>query len=124
MTYRQIMVKRKREDGLKMKSSNGFCPKKYWEKMMLEKVVNKLWQGKYVSVRDYEVRKAIKQGGMIIRHKDKHMKMSADELAKLKPNPKEIQSFYKGTYKLVDIEFEPYMADKRQMDFEDILKGL
>ena len=91
---------------------------------MLEKVVNKLWQGKYVSVRDYEVRKAIKQGGMIIRHKDKHMKMSADELAKLKPNPKEIQSFYKGTYKLVDIEFEPYMADKRQMNFEDILKGL
>ena len=91
---------------------------------MVEKVVNKLLQGKYVSVRDYEVRKAIKQGGMIIRHKDKHMKMSADELAKLKPNPKEIQSFYKGTYKLVDIEFEPYMADKRQMDFEDILKGL
>jgi hypothetical protein len=52
------------------------------------------------------------------------MKLTTDELSQLKPNPKEIQSFYKGTYKLVDIEFEPYIKDKNQLDFEDLLKGI
>ena len=91
---------------------------------MLEKLVKKLWQGKYVSVRDYEIKKAMAQGGMVIRPNGQYMKLTTDELSQLKPNPKEIQSFYKGTYKLVDIEFEPYIKDKNQLDFEDLLKGI
>ena len=91
---------------------------------MLEKLVKKLWQGKYVSVRDYEIKKAMAQGGMVIRHNGQYMKLTNDELSQLKANPKEIQSFYKGTYKLVDIKFEPYIKDKNQLDFEDLLKGI
>ena len=37
---------------------------------MYTRVVTKLWLGKYVSIRDYEVTKAIKQGGLIIKHED------------------------------------------------------
>ena len=38
---------------------------------MLTKKVNKLWMGDKVSVRDYEVRKAIQKGGMVRLHGDK-----------------------------------------------------
>ena len=55
---------------------------------MLEKLVKKLWQGKYVSVRDYEIKKAMAQGGMVIRHNGQYMKLTTDELSQLKPNPK------------------------------------
>ena len=37
---------------------------------MYTRVVTKMWLGKYVSIRDYEVAKAIKQGGLIIKHED------------------------------------------------------
>ena len=74
---------------------------------MIKKVVTKLWQGKFCSVRDYEIKKAIKKGGMILYHKDKHMIINADELSSLKPIGKKIQSNYKGSYQLVDILFKP-----------------
>ena len=73
---------------------------------MYQRVVTKLWQGKYVSVRDYEVTKAINMGGLIITHDGKKMQLSVDELKTLKPNPKPIQSKFKGTYKLVNITFK------------------
>ena len=74
---------------------------------MIKKVVTKLWQGKFCSVRDYEIKKAIKKGGMILYHKDKYMIINADELSRLKPIGKKIQSNYKGSYQLVDILFKP-----------------
>ena len=40
---------------------------------MLVKKVNKLWQGKYTSVRDYEVTNAIKKGGLVILHNEQQM---------------------------------------------------
>jgi hypothetical protein len=74
---------------------------------MIKKTVTKLWQGKYCSIRDYELTKAIKKGGLILHYKDKHMNISIDELKRLKPTGKLIQSNYKGSYQLVDILFKP-----------------
>lgn len=84
---------------------------------MYQRVVTKLWQGKYVSVRDYEVSKAINMGGMIITHDGKKMQLDVDDLKSLKPNPKPIQSKFKGTYKLVNITFKPLTHDPMQGDF-------
>tara|TARA_R100000773_G_scaffold44669_1_gene47242 strand:+ start:15810 stop:16109 length:300 start_codon:yes stop_codon:yes gene_type:complete len=81
---------------------------------MINKTVTKLWQGKYTSVRDYEIAKAIRKGGLIIYYKDKHMTIDVDELKKLKATGKVIQSKYKGSYRLVDILFKPETDDKNQ----------
>ena len=81
---------------------------------MKTKDVTKLWQGKYVSVRDYEVREAIRKGGLEINHAGKRMVVSPEELKRLTPNSKIIQSKFKGTYKLVDIYFDPLTDDPRQ----------
>ena len=74
---------------------------------MIKKTVTKLWQGKYCSIRDYELTKAIKKGGLILHYKDKQMIIHRDELTRLKPTGKKIQSNYKGSYQLVDILFKP-----------------
>tara|TARA_R100000541_G_C1875884_1_gene81587 strand:+ start:48 stop:305 length:258 start_codon:yes stop_codon:yes gene_type:complete len=74
---------------------------------MLKKIVKKLWQGKYCSIRDYEIPKAIKKGGMLLIHKDKQMFISTDNLSRLQTTGKIIQSNYKGSYQLVDILFKP-----------------
>jgi L-serine deaminase len=80
---------------------------------MLKKTVTKLWQGKFCSVRDYEVSKAIKKEGMLLQYKDKQMYINKDKLKNLKPTGKIIQSNYKGTYQLVDILF---VADKNNVN--------
>jgi len=82
--------------------------------MIYEKKVTKLWQGKYTSVRDYEIDKAIRKGGLVIHYKDKHMNISIDELKRLKPTGKLIQSNYKGSYRLVDVLFKPEVDDLKQ----------
>ena len=83
---------------------------------MLVKKVTKLWQDKYTSVRDYEVTNAIKKGGLVILHNEQQMILNIDELKTLKPNPKNFQSKFKGSYKLVDITFNPNTTDHRQGD--------
>ena len=85
---------------------------------MFRKEVTKLWQGKFVSVRDYEVRKAINKGGMLLYHKDKYMTIYPEQFKQLKPNTNKIQSNYKGTYKLVDILFKP----EERMAHDDLFK--
>jgi hypothetical protein len=80
---------------------------------MLEKKVLKLWRGKYVSVRDYEVTLAKKKGGLIIEHKNEYMILDNEKLTNLKPNVK-VQSNYKGTYRLVDIEWKPDTKNHKQ----------
>ena len=84
---------------------------------MMQKKVTKLWLGKFVSVRDYEVSNAIKKGGLVIKHNNEQMILKPNELSSLKPNPKPIQSKFKGTYKLVDITFKPMTDDPRQASF-------
>jgi len=74
---------------------------------MVIKKVKKLWQGKFVSVRDYEVEKAIKKGGMRIQHGKDMMQLDVGELRQLKPSGHMLQSRYGGQYQLVDITFKP-----------------
>ena len=40
---------------------------------MKTKKVTKLWRGKFVSVRDYELADAIKKGGLLITHNQNQM---------------------------------------------------
>jgi|TARA_Y100000593_G_scaffold89471_1_gene173766 hypothetical protein len=82
---------------------------------MVIKTVKKLWQGKYVSVRDYEVEKAIKKGGMRIQHGKDLMQLDVGELRQLKPTGNPIQSKFGGTYQLVDITFKPLTEHPDQM---------
>ena len=84
---------------------------------MLEKRVDKLFLGKYVSIRDYVWRSAIARGGLIIAHKDKKMFIDAEDLKKLKPSGKFHQSKFSGKYQLVDIEWES--KDTRQQGLFD-----
>tara|TARA_R100001129_G_scaffold185390_2_gene173416 strand:+ start:407 stop:664 length:258 start_codon:yes stop_codon:yes gene_type:complete len=81
---------------------------------MKNKIVKKLWQGKYLSVRDYEIEQAIRQGGLKVIHNDKTMELKPEELKTLKPGVREFQSQYKGSYRLVDITFKPLTEDPRQ----------
>ena len=83
---------------------------------MKTKHVSKLWQGRYVSVRDYEVKQAINNGGLEINHDGHVMQIFPEELTKLTPSSKVIQSKFKGTYRLVDILFKPLTDDPRQQN--------
>ena len=81
---------------------------------MKKKKVTKLWQGKYVSVRDYEVQAAIKKGGLEINHNNKIMQLKPEELQHLQPSSKVFQSKFKGSYRLIDILFKPLTEDPNQ----------
>ena len=81
-------------------------------------MVKKLWQGKYVSVRDYEVKQAIAKGGMRIEHGKDIMQLNVAELQQLKPTGATLQSKYGGTYRLVDITFKP--LDRTPRSNEDV----
>lgn len=80
--------------------------------------VKKLWQGKYVSVREGDVSEAINRGGLVINHDGASMQMLPDELARLEVSPKVYKSKYNQgkTYRLVDIVFRP--EDIRQTNLE------
>ena len=81
---------------------------------MKKKKVTKLWQGKFVSVRDYEVKAAIKKGGLEIVHNGQFMQLKQDELLHLQPSSKVFQSRFKGSYRLIDILFKPLTEDPNQ----------
>ena len=53
---------------------------------MKNKIVKKLWQGKYLSVRDYEIEEAIADGGLKLSYNDKTMELKPEELKTLKPS--------------------------------------
>ena len=86
---------------------------------MKTKKVTKLWQGRFVSVRDYELQEAVKKGGLLITHNEDQMFLDVDELKKLKPTGKVHQSKFKGTYQLVDIVWQNN-NDKRQGELNGI----
>ena len=82
---------------------------------MIKKIVTKLWQGKFVSVRDYEVKAAIKSGGMEITYQDEKMYLSPQVLQALQPTGKKMKSKIGGKdYYLMDILFKPSAEDPRQ----------
>lgn len=75
---------------------------------MFHKMVTKLWQGDKVSVRDYEVKKAIDLGGLHLTYNNQVMTLTPDDLMKLKPEDKVYSSRTGGqNYSLVDILFKP-----------------
>ena len=81
---------------------------------MLKKLVTKLWQGKYVSVRDYDLKRAIEKGGLQIEHEGKFMILTVEQCCHLKPKGRYIQSKFKGKYQLVDVEFKPTTENPNQ----------
>ena len=81
---------------------------------MKTKKVTKLWQGKYVSVRDYEVEDAIRKGGLRIAHADDWMFLDVSTLKQLEPSSRVFQSKFKGQYRLIDITFKPLTEDPAQ----------
>jgi hypothetical protein len=74
---------------------------------MITKTVKKLWQGKYASVRDYEVAACIKSdSNMEIKYKDKSVVIPLERLKLYKPNDRIFESKFGKPYKLIDIPFE------------------
>jgi hypothetical protein len=75
---------------------------------MFHKVVTKLWQGDKVSVRDYEVKRAIDLGGLHLTYNNQVMTLTPDDLMKLEPEDRVYSSRTGGqNYSLVDILFKP-----------------
>ena len=74
---------------------------------MIVKKVTKLWKGRFVSVRDYEIEKGITEGGMCIKHNGEEMELTPDELVALRPTGPYLQSKFSGQYRLADIEWKP-----------------
>ena len=81
---------------------------------MLNKKVKKLWLGKFVSIRDYELKNAIRRGGLMISHGKDKMFLDVEKLSTLKPSGMSLQSKFGGTYQLVDITFKPLTEDPNQ----------
>ena len=81
---------------------------------MLTKKVKKLWQGKFVSIRDYELKKAVSLGGLRIEHGGQAMELLPDQLRLYKPKGAVHQSNFGGQYQLADIEWKPATHDPRQ----------
>ena len=78
---------------------------------MLEKVVTKLWQGRLVSVRDYEVERAIARGGLIVHYDKKAMLVSRNQLQGLIENLPAETPIHKSktggkNYRLIDIPWK------------------
>tara|TARA_R100000329_G_scaffold128789_2_gene107638 strand:+ start:1096 stop:1356 length:261 start_codon:yes stop_codon:yes gene_type:complete len=83
---------------------------------MIKKIVTKLWQGKFVSVRDYEVASAIKSGGMEITYQDQKMYLPPHVLRELQPTGQKMKSKIGGKdYFLMDILFKASQEDPRQI---------
>lgn len=81
---------------------------------MIEKTVKKLWQGKYIDIRDYEIPKAIKSGGMIVYYNGKHMTLTTKELSNMKGTGQVVQSKFSGTYKLISVKWSPEIENPKQ----------
>ena len=81
---------------------------------MLSVEVKKLWMGHLVSIRGYTVNKAIKEGGIEVRHDGKTMFLSVEDLKNGSEQTKKLNSkFKKSTYNLVDYRWKP--DDKNQL---------
>ena len=69
--------------------------------------VKKLWQGKFVSLRDNWIKAGIRSGGLNIYYLEKSMHLNVNQLESVllsKPS-QTISSQYKGKYLLYDVEF-------------------
>ena len=88
---------------------------------MLDKKVKKLWQGRFVSIRDYELQKGIDRGGLVIKHNNQTMILGQKELLDIKSNiPSNSPSIKSKTggqnYRLVDIPWRPVETNLNQKE--------
>ncbi len=67
----------------------------------------KLWKGQYISVRDYEVNKAIRAGGLLLTYDGNKMTIMPDQLKQLNPNEDIQKSKFGNDYRLIDIKWSP-----------------
>lgn len=76
--------------------------------------VNKLWLGKYVSVRDYMAKKCINKGeDLEIIHGDESMIIPLSQIAEGRLNQDEfISKIDKKKYKLIDYSWKPTRIQK------------
>ena len=81
---------------------------------MMKKKVNKLWLGRFVSIRDYELARASELGGMELEHEGKFMRLSVEQLETIKPTGAVHQSKFGGSYQLADITWTPLAYDPNQ----------
>lgn len=82
---------------------------------MLTKKVKKLWKGRYVSIRDYDQKKAMTKGGLRLEHNGEVMELPPHELRLYRPKGVIHQSKTGGqSYQLIDIEWKPITTDPRQ----------
>lgn len=84
---------------------------------MLHKQVKKLWQGRFVSVRDYEVEQAIKKGGMVIHYDQAVMLIFERDLQKLLESIPPETALHKSRtggkdYRLVDVLWKQLKPDE------------
>ena len=85
---------------------------------MKRKQVKKLWQGKFVSIRDYELSDAIEMGGLIIEHDGEKMRMSIEDIKQIKPSGKFHKAKFAGkikSYQLCDITWKPSNTEQKEM---------
>ena len=84
---------------------------------MLNVTVKKMWQGKYVSIREPQLKKAIFAGGLVINYDDQHMILNKAELQSLSANLREFKSKYGNKpYRLVDITWKTTDTDLNQFN--------
>lgn len=74
---------------------------------MKVKHVNKLWKGKFVSIRDYELEDAINEGGLEVFHDGRYRVYEPEELEEASINDRVFQSKTGGkSYRLVDLPWD------------------
>lgn len=87
---------------------------------MVKVDIKKLWQNKFVSVRDVHLKLGMGKGGLEITYNKQCMVLDEETCANLykihKDRPQNLikSKFGKGSYFLVDIEFKPLTTDHRQ----------
>ena len=87
---------------------------------MVKVDIKKLWQNKFVSVRDIHLKLGMGKGGLEITYNKQSMVLDEESCANLykinKDRPQNLikSKFGKGSYFLVDIEFKPLTTDHRQ----------
>lgn len=80
-----------------------------------------LWKGRYVSIRDYQLSKAINSGGMIIQWQGKKMTLSLANCKTIWDHGKRVQPQKSKTggkdYSMIDIEWKPDNEPNTQTSF-------
>ena len=83
--------------------------------------VKKLWMGHLVSIRDYQVHTAIKEGGITVEHDNKKMFLSVEELKKgleERQQTRNLNSKFKNkTYNLIDFRWNPSDENQEALPF-------